>query len=125
MQSRLAGNSPLVRSVCLALCFTAPLTIHAETRKETAASYVALGDKFSHDKQFERAIAAYNIAVQFAPDFGAAYFKRGLAQQARGDFAAAIADYSKTVEVVPECAEAYANRAYLLALQHKTEKAFA
>src|SRR5262245_18072047 len=81
--------------------------LQAQTRSAEAASYVELGDKFARHEDYRRAIGAYNIALQFAPDFARAYFNRALAQQAIGDFQKAIADYSKALEIVPGAAEAY------------------
>src|SRR5262245_62012249 len=96
----------------------------AETRKETALSYVELGDKSASQKDFRRAIAAYNIAIQFDDDCAPAYFKRGLAEQAIGDSSKAIQDYTRAIEIIPEWAEAYANRAYILAMLHDADGAF-
>ena len=53
------------------------LDIAAQTRTQSAVSYVELGDKFAHNGDLERAISTYGIALQFAPDFAPAYFKRG------------------------------------------------
>jgi hypothetical protein len=54
-----------------------------------------------------------NIALEFAPDFALAYFKRGLARQSRGDFSAALGDYSKGVEIA-HWPEAFYDRGTLL-----------
>src|SRR5687767_3870370 len=105
------GHS-ILRTFCLILCMVASASLGwAETRKETALSYVELGDRFTDDGNFDLAIGAYSIAVQFEPNLALAYFNRAFAQQARGNLAEAIADYGRTLEIVPECAEAYANRA--------------
>jgi tetratricopeptide (TPR) repeat protein len=93
--------------------FSSVRELQAETREATAASYVELGDKFAKQEDFARAIGAYNIALEFVPDFAPAYFKRGLVRQTRGDFPAAIADYSKCLETV-QWTEAFYNRGTLL-----------
>ena len=58
-----------------------------ETRQETAASYIQLGDKFAHTGDLDRAIGAYNIALQFDPDSAFAFLRRGCAFEGRGDVA--------------------------------------
>src|SRR5215475_14630522 len=89
-------------TLSLALCLAASVGYAAaETREETAASYVDLGDKFAHQGDFKRAIAAYNIALQFAPDFAPAYFNRGLVYEAQGESLKAIADYTRALEIAP------------------------
>src|SRR5262245_48130584 len=94
-----------------AFCFlTSPGNLTAQTRVQSALSYVELGDKLAQHGDFERAISSYVIALQIAPDFAPAYFKRGLARQAKGDFASAISDYSKTVAIDSRCANAFYNR---------------
>src|SRR5262245_61691685 len=91
----------------LALAFCV-LVIHADlaaqTRTQSALSYVELGDKFANHGDLDRAISTYGIAIQFAPDFAPAYFKRGLARQAKQDVSGAISDYGKTIEIDPRCA---------------------
>src|SRR5262245_58792510 len=112
------GKSVFWGCVCCAIAlFDSVAGLAAETRRDTAVSYIELGDQFLEHEDFERAISAYGIALQFDPDFALAYFKRGFAQQARGNFSKAVADYTKTVEIEPRWAEAYANRAYLRGLQ--------
>ncbi len=80
----MVGKSAFLGRLCIALCLLATVdNLPAQTRKATAASYIELGDKFARQGDFDRAIGAYNIAIQFAPDFALAYFNRGLARQAR------------------------------------------
>src|SRR5262249_56524785 len=101
-------------TLSLALCLTGSVGyLAAETREETAASYLDLGDKFAHHGDFNRAIGAYNIALQFVPDFAPAYFNRGLAYEARGEFSKAIADYTRTLDIVPGLTTAFYNRGNL------------
>src|SRR5262245_17525217 len=120
-------RTTLLRCACLSFCFVVVWInpLQAQTRSETALSYVELGNELARHEDFDRAIGAYNIALQFEPKLALAYFKRALAQQARGKFAEAIADYTKTLEIVPISAEAYANRANILVLQGQVDKALA
>src|SRR5262245_52957283 len=103
---------------------SAAADLRAESPEATAASYVEMGDKFSHQGALKLAIGAYTVAIAFAPEFAPAYFHRALAYQSRNDLSLAIADYNKTIGIVPGCAEAYANRGYVFALQDDGEKAF-
>src|SRR5262252_9445047 len=107
------GKSILVGGLVLGLYLASAGSALAETREETAASYVDLGDKFARHADFKRAIAAYNIALQFAPDFAPAYFNRGLAYEAQGESLKAIADYTRTLEIVPRLTMALYNRGNL------------
>src|ERR1700686_601955 len=113
-------------SLCLALLtfVSAPSNLAAKSRKDTAVSYVELGDKFASLGHLDQAIGAYNIALEFAPTLAVAYLNRGNAHEAWGDFNEAIADYSKTIELSPQSVEAYCNRAYVLVLQDEAKKAF-
>src|SRR5436190_7538845 len=88
-------------------------SLNAETRKETALSYIDLGDKLAHEGEFDRAIRSYNIALQFVPDFAPAFFHRALAWEAQGDVSKAIADYTTTVEIAPGWTTAFYNRGNL------------
>jgi len=44
------------------------------------------------------------------PTDDAAYVKRGMARQQKGEHDAAIADFTKAIELNPECVQAYASR---------------
>ena len=44
------------------------------------------------------------------PSDDAAFVKRGMARQQKGDHDAAIADFTKAIEMNPECVQAYASR---------------
>src|SRR5688572_18383489 len=82
-----------------AVLFTMPLG--AQSVEAEAASYVEMGDKFVKQGELKLAIGAYSVAIDTAPGFALAYFRRGLAHQSRSDLPLAIADYTKTLELVP------------------------
>ena len=44
------------------------------------------------------------------PSDDAAFLKRGMARQQKGEHDAAIADFTKAIEMNPECVQAYASR---------------
>src|ERR1700719_2112500 len=85
----------------LPLIFVMPFCAGAETVQQTAQSYVEMGEKFASHGDLVRAIGAYTIALQFAPDSAAAFFHRGQAFQGMGETAKAIADYSEAVNLRP------------------------
>ena len=50
------------------------------------------------DKDYDRAIACYNRAIEIKPNYASAYYNRGLAYSAKGDKGRAIVDYRKSHE---------------------------
>jgi tetratricopeptide (TPR) repeat protein len=65
------------------------------------------GDSLEDDGSM--AIADYTRATDINPRYGAAYFNRGIAYQAKGDHDRAIADFTKAIEINPRL-NAYKNR---------------
>src|SRR6516162_2488579 len=110
----LAGKSALFGGLGILLgLFISTADSAGETREQTAFSYIDLGDKFAHQGDFKRAIGAYNLALQFAPDFVPAFFRRALAFEARGEKSKAISDYTSALEIVPGLTTALYNRGNL------------
>src|SRR5262249_6773286 len=103
-------KSAFLTSSFLPICLLVANNGAAETRKETAASYVELGDKFAREGDFQRAIGAYKIALEFAPDVPQALFRRAVAYEARGNMREALADYTSVLSLLPESAAAWYNR---------------
>jgi tetratricopeptide (TPR) repeat protein len=58
----------------------------------------------------DTAIACFNQAILFTPDFAMAYDYRGAAKEAKGDVAGAIADYGQAIALDPHYADAFGNR---------------
>ena len=104
------SNKAFLGTACIATCLLLSVgQLAAETRQETALSYIELGNKFMHQGDLDRAIGAYNIAVQFAPDFAPAFFHRALAYEARGDVVKAIMDYTNALDLAPGLTVAWYN----------------
>jgi len=59
---------------------------------------------------FQGAIADYNQAIKFKPDYALAYLNRGSAKSNLGDKQGAIADYNQAIQLQPDYAYAYYNR---------------
>ena len=108
------SNKAFLGTACIATCLLLSVgQLAAETRQETALSYIELGNKFMHQGDFDRAISAYNIALRFAPDFTPAFFRRALAYEARGDVVKAIMDYTNALALAPGLTVAWYNRGNL------------
>src|SRR5215467_3992213 len=103
----------IVTAVLLLALSSLEANAKAETRQETAASYIQLGDKFAHVGDFDRAIGAYNIALQFDPDSAFAFLRRGCAFEGRGDVAKAISDYTSALDLMPTLTTGWYNRGNL------------
>src|SRR6266568_3505091 len=56
------------------------------------------------------AIAEYDRAISIDPKFAEAYFNRGKARRAGGDFDGALADFDRAINLDPNDAEAYFKR---------------
>ena len=55
------SNKAFLGTACIATCLLLSVgQLAAETRQETALSYIELGNKFMHQGDFDRAISAYN-----------------------------------------------------------------
>ena len=78
----------------------------------SAEAYLARGDGYATNRQWDLAIADYSAALQMRPDWAEAYNNRGYAYywQGDGDGARALADYNKAIELRPDYAYAYNNR---------------
>ncbi|MCI0556664.1 MAG: hypothetical protein L0287_37470, partial [Anaerolineae bacterium] len=87
--------------------------VQAQTRNESAVSYLERGASWLEKGEYDRAIADFNIVLVFAPHMGSAYFSRGCAREARGDLKDkgdlddAIADHSRAIALNPRFAQAY------------------
>jgi Flp pilus assembly protein TadD len=73
----------------------------------------ALGTVFSRANDQQRALAAYNRAIEQAPDQAHFLFNRAAVRRFLGDLAAAESDYDRAIALRPHDCEAYANRSQL------------
>jgi lipoprotein NlpI len=65
------------------------------------------------ESDYDGAIADYTQALQINPKIAAAYYHRGLAQQAKNDLDSAVGDYGRAIQLDPTIALAYYNRGLL------------
>jgi tetratricopeptide (TPR) repeat protein len=69
---------------------------------EESEKAIEEGKKLSEASKFDEAIAQFDRAIKLDPGNEAAYFRRALAYQKKGDHDRAIADYDRAIELSPE-----------------------
>lgn len=94
------------------LVVTEPLWVVVSEAQTTrsAAAYYHRGNTGYAEGDLDRAIADFDIAITFDPNWALAYYHRGAARYAKGDLDGAMADLDKTIELNPRFAAAYNNR---------------
>ena len=88
-----------------------------------AETYIKQGDAKFHERDYEGALADWNRAIAFKPDYAKTYYKQGVALfyvakfNAKslwgrgGDYEGAIADFDRAIALKPDYAEAHYSRA--------------
>jgi tetratricopeptide (TPR) repeat protein len=74
-------------------------------------------------KKFAEAIEDYNRAIALKPDFAVAYFNRGDAKKALGQYEEAIKDFDRTIELRPDLSHSYGNKGCTFVAQGKFKEA--
>ncbi|MFL0760785.1 MAG: tetratricopeptide repeat protein, partial [Prochlorococcus sp.] len=64
-------------------------------------------------KDYQGAIADFNKAIEFGPQYAYAYYNRGITKSTLGHYREAIADFGMAIEIDPKDSAAYYNRAIL------------
>ncbi len=75
-----------------------------------AKRYYELAEEYFDNRDYEKSIENYNMAVLLNPLFSEAYFGRALAYYKLKEYDKAIADYTKTLELDPKNPIIYNNR---------------
>jgi len=70
------------------------------------------GVAYVRNRDYDRAIADYDAALQIAPNHASTYNFRGIAYRLKGDHDRAIADYSQAIRLNPNYGLACGNRAF-------------
>ena len=78
----------------------------------TAWDYLLIGNRAILEKDYNRAIFNFNMAIKLNPEDAYAYLFRGIAYAALKDYDKAIENYSKAIELNPEYAYAYCFRGH-------------
>ena len=105
------------------LFFTLVLGCMACTTLPTSSEYVARGDGFVKDDKLEKALTAYNKAVELNPNNLDAYTSRGAAHFFAGNFSLAQKDFQYVLTRNPYYADVYTALASALAAQGDFENA--
>lgn len=84
--------------------------------------HVGFGIVYEHNKQFAKALAAFNYAIKVEPT-SHAYNNRGRMYFSLGDWRHALADYQMTIQLQPENARGHFNIAEVYLEQGKLEDA--
>jgi tetratricopeptide (TPR) repeat protein len=79
-----------------------------------AAGEIAEGLARAREGDVDRAIAAFDRAIEIAPRSALAYLNRGLAHRRRGDLEGALADLDRAVRFSPRAARGYYHRGLVL-----------
>lgn len=75
-----------------------------------AEVYNTHGIAYSENSEHDRAMEAFDKAIELQPDYISAHYNRGLAYMRIGEVDKALADYSGAIQFKPNYAEAYNNR---------------
>ncbi len=104
---RRIGVSVLVVFLTIGLCYSEAWGLFD---KEKAKGHVTFGRNFLKNGQWDKAIAAFNKAIELDPKCVEAYITRGNAYNDKGQHDKAISDYTKVIEINPRFGPAYSNR---------------
>ncbi len=89
---------------------------------QSAEYYFKKGNAFYFENQYEKAIAAYEKAIELKPDFSEAYSNRGVALGNLSRYEEAILSHDKAIKLKPDTPSSWYNRACCYALQENVEK---
>jgi tetratricopeptide (TPR) repeat protein len=79
-----------------------------------AEAHFNRGNMLSALKQFERALASYDVAINAKSDYAEAYSNRGLALAGLKQWPAALASFDRAIAIKSGLAEAHSNRGNVL-----------
>jgi tetratricopeptide (TPR) repeat protein len=82
----------------------------AKADAQVLQTYLNRGMAYKQQGNYDRALAAFNKALQLDPRLAAGYIKRGNLYLDRNDLDRAIADYSAAIRIDPQNAAPYMNR---------------
>ena len=80
-----------------------------EVHLHDAHAYFDRGNIYQGKGDYDRAIEAFNRAIEIKQDYAEAYTNRGVAYHSKDDYNRAIKDHNKAIELNPGYAEAHFN----------------
>src|SRR4029450_8108511 len=90
---------PLGGLLLIVLSFSAAQTAH--TQPPTAESWVAEGNRYAHERQYDKAVDAFKQALRINPDLAGAHLGLGSAYHNMGRLADALRPLTATVRLQP------------------------
>ena len=98
-----------------------------EKRKKNTSltewDYIREGKAYFDNKEYEKAVADYNRALELNPKYVYAYNGRGNVYQTLGEYKKAVSDYDRALELDPEYVNAYNGRGNVYKALREYEKA--
>jgi tetratricopeptide (TPR) repeat protein len=80
-----------------------------EEKSKEAEAYFILGTGYGQKGKYEKAIEAFNKAIELKPDFAKAYNNQGNVYDNKGEYDKAIEAYNRAIELNPDYANVYNN----------------
>lgn len=107
--------------------FAKPTGMGLESRGNPARTaeihtHFNLGVEYTSQREYLKAIQAYQRVIELDPTYGEAYNNLGIIYQEVGDFDRAFQAYQKSIEVNPRNEKAYNNLGILLFLKNRYEE---
>ena len=91
-----------------------PIGAATASRAPTPREFFDLGLAFNAQKQHQKALESFDLAIQLQPDFFEAHSNRGAMLAALGRHEDAIESYRKALTIRPDFADAHCNLASAL-----------
>jgi tetratricopeptide (TPR) repeat protein len=88
-----------------------------------AITFYRQGDTFYNLKSYDRALQAYEKALEIRPEYAEAWIGKGNVQQASGNSKAALNSYEKAIQIQPRNWQAWVGRAQVLDKLGKSQEA--
>jgi Flp pilus assembly protein TadD/tRNA A-37 threonylcarbamoyl transferase component Bud32 len=89
---------------------TSTPTLTRTPTPDPAKDYIAHGNDYLHNDEYQKAIDAYTEAIKLSPDV-TAFINRGVAYSRLEEYDQAISDFTKAIDLDPHNTTAYLNRA--------------
>jgi tetratricopeptide (TPR) repeat protein len=86
-----------------------------KSAKQKAKNYVLVGYRYYKERQFDKAIGAFDKAVKLDSESADAYFWRGRSRMSISRYDEAVADFKTAVKLNPAYVDAYDNLGWLYA----------